>query len=89
MKGDINDPKALIREAYNIDGISLEECRTIFLDWAISLSLDHDTKKVLKNLLEQYGTKYPSHPMTKTIREGLKETAKPRRRGKRRTRNWQ
>ena len=36
-KGDENDPKGLIFEAYRIDGITLPECRTIFLDWALSL----------------------------------------------------
>ena len=37
MKGDIDDPKALIREGYNIAGITYGECRTIFL----ALSLIH------------------------------------------------
>jgi len=36
MKGDFDDPKALIREAYNIEAITRSECRSIFLDWALS-----------------------------------------------------
>ena len=44
MKGDTIDPKALIRESYAIDGITIEECRSIFLDWALSIDVDSDTK---------------------------------------------
>ena len=33
----LHDPKGLIREAYRIEGITLGECRSIFLDWALSL----------------------------------------------------
>ena len=36
-RGDELDPKNLIREAYRIEGISEPECRSIFLDWALSL----------------------------------------------------
>lgn len=40
MKGDEHDPKALIREAYNIDGIGMAECRSIFIDWALSMEAE-------------------------------------------------
>ena len=43
MKGTADDPKGLIREAYSIDGITKAECRSIFLDWALSLPLENDT----------------------------------------------
>ena len=39
---DPNDHKGLIREAYRIDGITLPECRSIFLDWALSLPAERD-----------------------------------------------
>ena len=29
------DKKGLVYEAYRIDGIVAEECRSIFLDWAL------------------------------------------------------
>ena len=29
------DPKGLVRESYQIDGITVGECRSIFLDWAL------------------------------------------------------
>jgi hypothetical protein len=28
------DPKGLVRESYRIEGITLGECRSIFVDWA-------------------------------------------------------
>jgi hypothetical protein len=81
IKGDEHDPKALIREAYNIDGITLDECRSIFLDWALGLPLEKDTRTVIKLILEQYDSNAPNHPMTQTLQEGLKSAAAPRRRG--------
>ena len=53
MKGDYNDPKALIRESFNIEGINIEECRSIFLDWALSLPNDVDAKKIIPLLIEK------------------------------------
>ncbi|MCV2891502.1 hypothetical protein [Lentibacter sp. XHP0401] len=79
MKGDIYDPKALIREAYNIDGITASECRTIFLDWALSLPVEMDQKDTILKLLERHGDH--GHPMTEVMQEGLQTMAAPRRRG--------
>ena len=31
------DPKGLVRESYNIEGISYGECGSIFIDWVLSL----------------------------------------------------
>ena len=70
MKGDHNDPKALIRESFNIEGIKIEECRSIFLDWALSLPNEADARKIIPLLLEQYGDK-KEHPMLVTLREGM------------------
>jgi len=80
-KGDENDPKGLIYEAYRIDGILKSECRTIFLDWALSLPMEKNTGVVLKRLLDQYGGAQPDHPMTEVMMEGLAGMAAPRRRG--------
>lgn len=81
MKGDEHDPKALIREAYNIDGITLGQCRSIFLDWALGVPLEKDTQEVIKLVLGQYNSNAPDHPMTQTLEEGIKTLAAPRRRG--------
>ena len=59
-----DDPKALIYEAYRIEGITKPECRTIFLDWALSLPVGRDTRVDLGTLLARYGMAYPGHPMT-------------------------
>ncbi len=85
MKGDYNDPKALIRESFNIEGINIEECRSIFLDWALSLPNDVDAKKIIPVLLEKYNDK-KEHPMSLTLKEGLITTISPTRRGGRRGR---
>lgn len=81
MKGDVLDPKGLIYEAYRIDGITLEECRTIFLDWALSMPLETDTTGFLATLIAQYGNAVPGHPMTAVMTEGLKGIGVPQRRG--------
>tara|TARA_Y100000589_G_C27077695_1_gene598218 strand:+ start:801 stop:1067 length:267 start_codon:yes stop_codon:yes gene_type:complete len=85
MKGDYNDPKALIRESFNIEGINIEECRSIFLDWALSLPNDVDAKKIIPLLIEKYNDK-KEHPMLLILREGLINTMKPIRRGGRSSR---
>lgn len=81
MKGDTLDPKGLILEAYRIDGITETECRTIFLDWALSIPLEGDTAGLLTSLIARHGTDAPDHPMTSVMNAGLKEMSAPRRRG--------
>lgn len=81
MKGDLHDPKALIREAYRIDGIDASQCRSIFLDWALSIPSDQDTQESLAVLVARYGTDAPDHPMTTVLRDGQQAMSQPRRRG--------
>ncbi len=80
MKGDIFDPKALIREAYRIEGITRGECRTIFMDWALSITAD-DLKTYIRHLLEQYAAEDKAHPMSETLREALEQAPRAVRRG--------
>ncbi|TNF63900.1 MAG: hypothetical protein EP307_04255 [Rhodobacteraceae bacterium] len=87
MKGDpVNDPKGLVFEAYRIEGITDAECRSIFLDWALSLPVDGDTGRAIRALLARHGTDHDDHPMTRVLREGLSGMAAPRRRGGARSR---
>ncbi|MEM7242075.1 MAG: hypothetical protein AAF429_07810 [Pseudomonadota bacterium] len=80
-KGNLDiDPRGLIYESYRIDGLGLEEARSIFLDWAMERAAD-DMRPQLEVLLEEYGDAHPDHPMTQVIREGLNASEKPRRRG--------
>ncbi len=80
-KGTEMDPKGLVYEAYRIEGIDKSQCRTIFLDWALSLPLEQNTATTLKALLAQYEPEHPDHPMTQVMTEGLVGMASPRRRG--------
>jgi len=80
MQKDALDPKGLVREAYRIEGIGAGECRSIFLDWALSPPGDDQTV-ALSALIARYGPDHPDHPMTNVLREGLERAAAPRRRG--------
>jgi hypothetical protein len=82
MKGDpVLDPKGLIYESYRIEGITPAECRSIFLDWALSLPEGAETGPALRTLITQYAEAAPDHPMTEVMRQGLATMAAPRRRG--------
>ncbi|MGO4914982.1 hypothetical protein [Pseudogemmobacter sp. W21_MBD1_M6] len=75
------DPKGLIRESYNIEGITAAECRSIFLDWALSVPVDADPKERILFLLGHYGVAQPDHPMGQVMREGLEAPLSRGRRG--------
>lgn len=75
------DPKGLVREAFAIEGISLGECRSIFLDWALSLAPDTDPRAALTALLAHYAAQPADHPMRQTLAEGLAAAPQPKRRG--------
>ncbi|WP_372613407.1 hypothetical protein [Aquicoccus sp.] len=80
MKRDRFDPKGLIFEAYRIDGISMAECRTIFLDWALSLPEEMEARRAITALIERHGAER-DHPMTQVLREGLEQAQSTGRRG--------
>jgi len=75
------DPKGLVRESYRIEGITLEECRSVFIDWALSLPGDARVPEAIRVLLAQYDPGDPGHPMGRVLREGLATGPEPRRRG--------
>jgi len=75
------DHKNLIREAYRIEGINASQCRSIFLDWALSLPVGIDNRAAIEGLLAHYAPEAEAHPMSEVLRQGLEEMAKPRRRG--------
>ncbi len=82
MKGDPDlDPKGLILEAYRIEGITAPQCRSIFLDWALSLPPQTEAARAIRALLEIYRPGAPDHPMTAVLTEGLGSMGAPRRRG--------
>ncbi len=75
------DPKGLIRESYRIEGIVASQCRSIFLDWALSLPDGQDSRSAIALLLDRYAGEYPDHPMTVVLRQGMAEMRAPKRRG--------
>ncbi|MDP2086344.1 MAG: hypothetical protein Q8K20_14200 [Gemmobacter sp.] len=75
------DPKGLIRESYNIEAISDGECRSILIDWALSLRAGVDQTEALRVLLVRYGPGAEAHPMTVLLTAALTPGAAPQRRG--------
>ncbi|WP_299350298.1 hypothetical protein [uncultured Shimia sp.] len=75
------DPKGLIRESYQIEGIIESQCRSIFLDWALSIPSGLDTRDGLNAMLAIYGEAQPDHPMTSILEQGLVQICRPKRRG--------
>ncbi|MBC7131821.1 MAG: hypothetical protein H5U16_01780 [Roseovarius sp.] len=80
-RGAPHDPKGLIAEAYRIEGIGPGECRTIFLDWALSVPEGAEMRAALEALIACHAPTHPDHPMTAVLRAGLDSAARPRRRG--------
>lgn len=78
-KGDATDPKGLIAESFRIDGITYEECRSIFLDWALAVPVDSDSGALITELLARHPQ--DGHPMRQVLEEGLAASGAPKRRG--------
>lgn len=78
---EIHDPRNLIREAYRIEGITLADCRSIFLDWALGLKDGQDGPTSAAALLTVYADQPADHPMTVVLREAVAGRATARRRG--------
>ncbi len=81
QKGELAiDPRGLIYESYQIEGISDPECRVILLDWAMSSPQGQDMQAMLAEFMQHYGAPNPGHPMTRLIAEGLNRPAAAKRR---------
>jgi len=76
------DKRGVIYDAYRIDGIREEECRSIFLDWVMGIPLEEDVSTYITILCDHYTAHYPNHPMTNILKDGnvQKTTARKRRR---------
>lgn len=75
---DPDDPKGLIRESYRIDGITESECRSILMDWALSLPLDADQPATAARLHARHAA--TAHPMTALLAEAARATSSTQRR---------
>ncbi|MCV6594595.1 MAG: hypothetical protein OIF48_16720 [Silicimonas sp.] len=78
---DERDPKGLIRESFRIEGISAPECRSIFLDWAISVPNGVEPAPYLRALIEEYRPDFPDHPMITVLEGALQPPTRTGRRG--------
>jgi hypothetical protein len=76
---DPDDPKGLIRESFRIEGITDAECRSILIDWALSLPAGRDTRAAMARLLARHGEL--DHPMTRLMHEAATDPPSPTRRG--------
>lgn len=75
------DPKGLVRESYRIEGITAGDCRSIFMDWALSLPVDAEVADAVRVLIATYALADPEHPMSTVLQQALKAPDAPRRRG--------
>jgi hypothetical protein len=82
MTGPPEDPKNLVHEAYRIVGIGEAECRSILVDWALSLEMAPEA--AARRLLMRHCER--AHPMTALLGHAARGAATPRRRGGRRRR---
>lgn len=73
------DPKGLVRESYAIEGITAAECRSIFIDWALSLPKGVTAAQAIPTLLATYGP--AGHPMSVVLSQGLGPPPTAQRRG--------
>lgn len=74
------DPKGLVRESYRIEGITAGECRSIFMDWALSLPVGRSVPDAARVLIAEYGLA-GEHPMNGVLEAALAAPQAPRRRG--------
>jgi hypothetical protein len=74
------DPRGLIQEAYAIEGIGTEECRSILFDWAVGLDSGLDTVAAAKRLHADLAVSNPDHPMSRLLAEAAHGTPRRRRR---------
>lgn len=82
MKAEEIDPKGLMREAFAMAGIDTAECRSIFMDWALSLPAGVAPQAAMQALLAAYSDGDGArHPMAAVLREGLAPPPVPQRRG--------
>ena len=81
FKGNVYcDEKGLIFEAYKIENIDSNSCRVIFFDWLISLEQSINQREAINELLKAYSSRFPNHPMTELLIEGLNQDSGIRRR---------
>ena len=69
------DPRGVIASSYEIENLSQEEARSIFLDWAI-VDMPANPAEVIALLYKHWNAIHPDHPMTKVLEEGVQARAR-------------
>lgn len=79
------DPRGLIAEAYRMEGLGPQECRSIFFDWALGRAPEEGDPAAAARLHAHYAAAAPDHPMTAVLAENAASPRadRPRRRGRR------
>lgn len=80
-----DDPRNLIAEAFRIEGIGAEDCRSIFFDWALGLPEGTDPAAAAKALKDHHRPPQ-DHPMTRLLDQAAAGMAASRGRTGRRRR---
>jgi len=76
-----DDPRALIAEAYRIEGLGMADARAIFFDWALGLPAGVEPAAAAARLLDHHAGMPAEHPMSRLLTEATGEAARPRRKG--------
>jgi len=85
--GELFDPKGLMKDAFAMVGISESECRSIFLDWVLSVPDTVNLQGEVERLIGHYAPLHAAtHPMLETLRAAGTTSERPKRRGGRKTR---
>ncbi|MEM6944686.1 MAG: hypothetical protein AAF416_06375 [Pseudomonadota bacterium] len=69
------DPRGLIYEAFQIEGIGPEDCRSIFFDWAMGLAPGIDPGEAAAVLKAHHATVPAEHPMMRLLEEAITQAA--------------
>lgn len=76
------DVKNLMHEAFRIEGITEAECRSIFMDWALSRADIPPVHEAIAGLISHYAPHHPNgHPMLMVLEQGQTPMTGARRRG--------
>ena len=75
------DPKGLVRESYRIDRITAGECRSIFIERALSIPVGRAEADAVRVLIATYALAAPEHPMSAVLQQALTAPEPARRRG--------
>ena len=62
-----HDPRGLIADALELEGLSIAEYRSIFLDWALGTEIDSDIRLLARELHAQYVVEHPDHPIVELL----------------------